>query len=176
MKELYGDIFEQDCDAICITTNGFVTTTGNGVMGRGIAKRIADMVPELPKILGQSLRAVGNHTMPLVQIQDDNNHPVTILAFPTKPEAVHNDGTNVISQAQGKYSFGQYVPGFHAKSQLELIRRSAIELVNMVNKTNWNAVLLPRPGCGNGELTWPQVKAVIEPILDDRFIVMTYEG
>lgn len=31
-------------------------------------------------------------------------------------------------------------------------------------------------GCGNGELTWAQVKAVIEPILDDRFIVMTYEG
>lgn len=25
MIELYGDIFEKDCDAICITTNGFVS-------------------------------------------------------------------------------------------------------------------------------------------------------
>lgn len=28
MKEEYGDILDMECDAVCITTNGFVKTNG----------------------------------------------------------------------------------------------------------------------------------------------------
>jgi len=34
-------------------------------------------------------------------------------------------------------------------------------------------VYLPRPGCGYGYLDWEIVKKELEPILDDRFIVIT---
>ncbi len=33
-------------------------------------------------------------------------------------------------------------------------------------------VYLVRPGCGNGQLKWEDVKPLIAPILDDRFIVV----
>ncbi len=55
----------------------------------------------------------------------------------------------------------------------ELIQRSAGELVEMVDK--WGSiteVYLVRPGCGAGRLEWRQVKPLLAPVLDDRFIVV----
>ena len=51
MRYLTGNILDYigRPDAICITTNGFVTSKGNGVMGMGIAKSMADKYLELPK-------------------------------------------------------------------------------------------------------------------------------
>lgn len=58
-------------------------------------------------------------------------------------------------------------------ADLELIRQSADALMKGIAARNLQTVILPRPGCGNGRLTWPVVKAVIEPILDDRVIVVS---
>ena len=41
MKEIRGDLFTQEADTICITTNGFVKANGECVMGRGCAKQLA---------------------------------------------------------------------------------------------------------------------------------------
>lgn len=49
MKEARGNMLDMDCDALIITTNGFTKTNGEAVMGRGIAKQIADLMPEIPK-------------------------------------------------------------------------------------------------------------------------------
>lgn len=54
----------------------------------------------------------------------------------------------------------------------ELIVRSAHELVAMV--TPDDVVVMPRPGCGNGGLRWEDIKPLLEPILDDRFHVITF--
>lgn len=55
----------------------------------------------------------------------------------------------------------------------DLIVRSAIELVEL------HSHILPiplvgmvRPGCGNGGLLWKNIKALIEPILGDSFMVV----
>lgn len=37
-------------------------------------------------------------------------------------------------------------------------------------------IALPRPGCGNGRLRWEDVKPEIEPLLDDRFVVVTKDA
>lgn len=60
------------------------------------------------------------------------------------------------------------------KSDIELIRRSAIELVVLLKpKLGWDdVVLLPPVGCGNGRLMWKDVKRVIAPILDDHYYLV----
>jgi O-acetyl-ADP-ribose deacetylase (regulator of RNase III) len=61
---------------------------------------------------------------------------------------------------------------FDEKADIFLIRRSAKQLVDLANMTNWQTIAMPRPGCGNGGLDWEDVKPVIESILDDRFVVI----
>ena len=59
------------------------------------------------------------------------------------------------------------------KASLQLIEKSAKELVQAVKTWKMeDKIYLPRPGCGNGGLDWKEVKKVIEPILDDRFVVI----
>jgi len=62
---------------------------------------------------------------------------------------------------------------WHEKADLELIKKSAMELVEVANRWKMEKVYLPRPGCGYGYLDWIVVKKEIEPILDDRFIAIT---
>lgn len=63
-------------------------------------------------------------------------------------------------------------------ADLALIERSAHQLVALVDKFHYYKIILPRPGCGNGNLEWDDVKPVIAPILDSRFTVVdkNYEG
>lgn len=60
------------------------------------------------------------------------------------------------------------------RANLDLIVRSARELVVLTDHEGWQKVALPRPGCGAGWLSWQHVKPVIEKILDDRFVVVDY--
>ena len=57
------------------------------------------------------------------------------------------------------------------KSDINLIDKSIKQLVELTNQMGWETVVLPRIGCGNGGLNWDDVKPVIEPYLDHRFIV-----
>ncbi len=58
------------------------------------------------------------------------------------------------------------------KADLELIRKSAEQLVEISQYCE--RVLIPRPGCGNGQLNWEEVKPILEEILDDRFYVISF--
>lgn len=58
------------------------------------------------------------------------------------------------------------------KADPALIRQSAYELCVLAGKMGWQEVRMPRPGCGNGGLDWGYVKPTIEPLLDDRFVVV----
>lgn len=60
------------------------------------------------------------------------------------------------------------------EADIELIKKSCGELMAMSDKFGWNNVVLPRPGCGNGRLTWTDVKSAISPLLDDRIAVITF--
>ena len=62
---------------------------------------------------------------------------------------------------------------WNEKADLDLIERSADELRKIV-PIPWT-VVLPRPGCGNGGLKWESVKPILEPILNDRFHVITFK-
>ena len=127
---------------ICITTNGFIKSNGENVMGRGCALELKQRWPAFPRLLGDSLKTAGN--MPVIF---DSPGGKKIITFPVK----HN---------------------WWEKADLELIVESAEYLQVMLDVYMLDRVYLPRPGCGNGWLDWEtQVKPAIENILDDRVVV-----
>jgi hypothetical protein len=139
MIEALVDLWEEPCDARCITTNGFVKNNGRLVMGAGVAGQAQSKYPDLPKHWGNRVKLEGNHV--LIDILSDDS---IFFTFPVKHK-------------------------WFEKAELELIERSAKELVVYLDKYAFlQKVLLPLPGCGNGQLSWADVKPVIAPILDDR--------
>lgn len=78
MIELQGDLWEVECDARVITTNGFIKKNGEGVMGAGVAKQAAEFYPQLPSALGHVLLNHGNIVCP-VRVSGD-----MIVFFPVK--------------------------------------------------------------------------------------------
>lgn len=147
MIEVYGDAWAtaNSFNALCITTNGIVKKDGELVMGAGIAKDCARRYKQIPALLGQYVKQYGNRVFNLGM---DNSTGIRLVSFPTK----HN---------------------WRDKSDIELIKTSAIQLKELADTNNWSLVLLPRPGCSNGQLKWEDVRNALEPILDNRFYVIS---
>lgn len=166
MIERNENLIHIECDALCVTTNGFVKANGECVMGAGIAKTIKEIFPWVPKQLGTLIKRNGNKTQIIIEASRVTNN-ITLVALPSKPVSGYSDGTNTV----WPYTLGAFVPGFHMKSDINLIIRSIHELIDLTDEKGWETVAMPRIGCGNGGLDWNEVKPIIEPMLDDRFIV-----
>lgn len=157
MLEERGNIWNKQGDAYCITTNGFVKKDGRAVMGRGIALEAKKMIRDLDHAVGAAITFNGNHVYPFwnwIQRYDgESGEEITydLLTFPVK----HN---------------------WWEHADIDLIKRSCSELMKLADEQGsyWKRILLPRPGCGNGKLDWDYVKEEIEPLLDDRVIVVTF--
>lgn len=130
MKEIFGDMFAyvgRPNYKICITTNGFIKTNGEGVMGAGCAKEAVEINPDLPRLLGLSLKSRGNHVANLTE---------QFISFPVKVK-------------------------WMLDADLALIKQSAQELKERALELHDIKFILPRPGCGNGRLSWEQVKPIL---------------
>ena len=171
MKEARGNMWDMSCDAICISTNGFLKSSGECVMGRGCAKEAAEFFPEIPKLLGDRIKKYGNVVNKLRHYEG-----VAIVAFPVKPEMnpFLSDKNEVVKHMRDKYKLGDQVPGWACVALINIIEQSAKQLVEMANKHDWETILIPRVGCGFGELDWKVVKPVLDKILDDRFYAVTF--
>lgn len=148
MKEITGELWEQTDSVICVTTNGIVRNDGCCVMGRGCALEAKMRFPGIDKILGDRIKRFGNKSYLLGTYKTASNTEMTIVSFPTK----HN---------------------YKDKSDIELIKQSIKTLIELTNTNQWKKVVIPRPGCGSGWLQWSEVKKEIEPLLDDRFYIIS---
>jgi hypothetical protein len=144
MLEQQIDLWDVKDGTICITTNGTITKDGRAVMGRGCALEAAKKYPAFPKLFADILKTAGNHVI-LFQLFIDRD----IITFPVK----HN---------------------WYEKADIELIKKSCLELVDLMQKNSLSKVYLPRPGCGNGHLDWDKdVKPVIKDLLPDNVIIVS---
>ena len=159
--------------AICITTNGFTKSNGEAVMGRGIAKQMADRYPYLPKLLGNAIRDNGNIIQELGVITKTK-----IISFPVKPISIRasaNLSNEVVSHAVKQYKAGDMVPGFHCKADVNIITESIMDLVALT-KAKPIYVVLPILGCGAGELSFNKdgIREKMESNLNDFFYCMSF--
>lgn len=157
MIERQTELWSVDAQAHVITTNGDINRFGQAVMGRGCAVEAKSIFPGIATQLAESLELHGNHVRWLGQFNmsrsglsryDPPRPNFSVFSFPVK----HH---------------------WHEDADIELIERSARELVAACDEAGLRrAVAMPRPGCGNGRLDWNDVRKVIEPILDGRFVVV----
>lgn len=167
MKEAEGDLWEwrpkpANRFALVITTNGTLKRNGKAVMGKGCAKealqqmfkddygRVRPLYPDLDKYLGEYIAKFGNKAFRMKQPEGSDLRWSGLYTFPTK----HN---------------------WWERADPQLIEQSAKQLVKMVTKDDVKHVVIPRPGCGLGDLRWEEVKPILEPILDDRFTIITFK-
>lgn len=173
MQEITGNLFDYVgvADVLCITTNGFVKANGSCVMGRGCAKTATIKYPGIDKILGDKLKK-GNMVHGLIR---DGNTVIT--SFPVKPitKQCKEDKSNVVKHMQNKFKPGAWVPGWACVADPAIIETSADQLLNIVNTYNFKNILLPRPGCGAGELNWEDIKKILNKYFDDRFKCITFK-
>lgn len=174
MQEITGDLFESvNAEAICITTNGFVSPQGANTMGRGCAGRAKFLWPGIQLILGQHIREGGNHVHHLTHTQS-KLPPVVMLSFrlckewPHKWEPFHQVPYQIFSFPTKNH--------WSEDSDLNLIERSAQELLVQMDQTGYDEVVVPRPGCGLGRLSWEdQVRPLLSKLWDDRFYVIHHQ-
>lgn len=151
MREEVGDLWKLPADVRCVTTNGDINTKGRAIMGSGCALEAKKLYPNIDLHFAKLLSILGHHVYPLWV----EENATVVLSFPTK----HN---------------------WKQPADINLIRRSCEELMESIEMMDhkwegmWKRVLLPRPGCGAGQLAWEDVKPIIGEILDDRVIVVTY--
>lgn len=166
MKEIKGNIFDigsnGGVDCICITTNGIVGATGLATMGAGTAGEAARRWPNIRACLGRLLNKHGNRVFmmgatlkdgsfvdPRIDKFDSKDVACFVASFPTK-----NDWRN--------------------PSRIDLIKTSTEQMVELADAYKIKSVAMSRPGCSNGGLKWVDVKQIIEPMLDDRFVIVSF--
>jgi hypothetical protein len=145
-RELKADLWSgiKPGNAVAVTTNGVLTKDGRSVMGKGTALQARNRYPGIDQRFGDMITRHGNHCIALRM--EDTWH---LVSFPTK----HH---------------------WREKSDLDLIERSAVELVILADGINqWKEIYLPRPGTANGGLSWLEVvtSGALDH-LDERFIVV----
>lgn len=146
LDQLGGDFWSEIADAYVITTNGTVNSQGRCVMGRGIALQAKNRFPGIDLQLGRLIKHWGNRVHYLGPWTRADGVSHNIFSFPVKH-------------------------AWNEKADLELIKKSA-EVLAEEAPTWMYKIVMVRPGCGNGGLSWDDVKPAITPFLNQRFIVI----
>lgn len=134
------DLWRQG-EIVCVTTNGFIKRNNEGVMGRGNALAMAQLIPGLAKHLGEHIKTKGNIVGFIYE---------RIIAFPVKPSSCRIDQALPFVTTRSTSSI---IPGFHCKASIPLICSSANSLIHIARAIPEKMIYLPVPGIVNGGLS-----------------------
>jgi hypothetical protein len=81
-------------------------------------------------------------------------------------------GSHVFDLGCGMVSFPVEETAW-SQPDLRIIARSAEELRQLADRSGWQRVVVPRPGCGGGGLAWRDVEPLLAPWFDERFVVIS---
>lgn len=144
MQEITGDLWEVEADTRVITTNGAVNSRGCAVMGRGVALQCKQRYPGIERMYGRWLEC---NTLGITFLLSAPPDLKPIVFFPVKYD-------------------------WRDKASIPLILKSLGGLIELVEDKQWERVVMPRPGCGNGGLSWELVGPILRASLDQRFTVV----
>ncbi|SRR6266516_1571837 len=88
-------------------------------------------------------------------------------------------GRRLSEQGNHVYDLGNGIVTFPVEEtpwsqpDLRIIARSAEELRRLADRSGWERIVVPRPGCGGGGLSWQDVRPLLETCLDHRFLVIS---
>lgn len=142
MIEQQANLWAVPADFRVITTNGSVRRDGKAVMGRGCAREAALKFPKLPRMLGEMLQRSGNRVYFFEREQLGS--PFGLFTFPVKHR-------------------------WDAIASLALIDTSVEQFARQLLESA--TYVMPRPGCGNGGLYWPEVRPLLTKLPDNVIVV-----
>ncbi len=99
--------------------------------------------------------------------------PYDVLSFPVKSSSKRNPKPEDLVHHMRDKITGDWAPGWALMASLPHIEQSCQELLWEANDRGYRRVMVPRPGCGAGELSWETVRPVLEKHLDERFWVVS---
>lgn len=135
---------------LIITTNLQTNVKGNAVMGRGIALEARKRFPRCDEVLGNHLRT--DNREHYTQIAHKRDCDLIVCAVPTKDHWKNPSTPQLIERA------------------LQSIIRIEVDIVQMGLIPIF---LIPELGCGNGGLSWPDVKPLFTKYLvSNQFIIV----
>jgi hypothetical protein len=83
-------------------------------------------------------------------------------------------GSHVFDLGNGIVSFPVEETAW-SQPDLRIIALSAQELRALADRSGWERIVVPRPGCGGGGLAWKDVQPILAPWFDRRFIVISQQ-
>lgn len=196
MREEKGDIWtfikENKVNFILCPVNGWINDKTKKVpFGAGFAAQIKEKYPGVEALLASFILSYEKRdgytraekaNIPYIIEYPLGGDPV-IVSFPSKPQWCW-DVYDLISKYRPavigpvEESGGPW-PGWQSKSLITLIARSAKlfrAYIDDLQSSEPLITVLPRVGCGLGELRWEEVKGILNKYFDERFISIQKTG
>jgi hypothetical protein len=167
--------------AICITTNGVIRKDGKAVMGKGNALEAAQRWPVIQTELAMLMSQFGNRVHLLGVITDSGFLAPVLGSFAfAYPQSGDTPLDKRYELFMGRGLVGTFLFSLPTKhhwkdnSDTSLIDKSLSEL-GPLTKSLDRPVVLPRPGCGNGGLSWERdVSPLVQLRLpEDKYIIVS---
>lgn len=95
------------------------------------------------------------------------------------PELAYKLGSLLKEKGNHVFDLGNSIVSFPVEESpwslpdVRIIARSAEELRQLADYSGWQKIIVPRPGCGGGGLAWDDVKPLLEPWFNERFVVIS---
>ena len=135
MKYSKGNLLEADVEALVNTVNTV------GVMGKGIALQFKERFPKNFKVYADACKRGEMQIGKMLVVKEQTlKGEIIVVNFPTKTE-------------------------WYKKSQYNYIEAGLQDLVKVISNYRIQSIAIPPLGCGNGGLSWPKVKSLMDQYL-----------